>query len=71
MTVVVYILRHVDLGQFQGGQMVVLGKASDARVEREFEGLAKLVKHFYIFTKYTAIFFKKTKWDKISSPLNR
>ncbi|XP_073290435.1 uncharacterized protein [Primulina huaijiensis] len=25
-----------------GGQMVVLGKASDARVEREFEGLAKL-----------------------------
>ncbi|XP_073132550.1 probable starch synthase 4, chloroplastic/amyloplastic isoform X5 [Henckelia pumila] len=25
-----------------GGQLVVLGKASDARVEREFEGLAKL-----------------------------
>ncbi|KAJ4962625.1 hypothetical protein NE237_022564 [Protea cynaroides] len=36
---IIHAIKHV---QEQGGQIVVLGKAPDGRVEREFEGLADL-----------------------------
>ncbi|KAF8400126.1 hypothetical protein HHK36_013422 [Tetracentron sinense] len=43
-------IAQVDM---EGGQMVVLGKASDGRVEREFEGLSNLV---ILMELYTASF---------------
>lgn len=40
---IILIPCSLTLIRVQGGQMVVLGKASDGRVQREFEDLANLV----------------------------